>query len=198
MRRNLVFFFLHWLLLSSAPLSAQSSPTDSQPIALAYPVLHPDAPPETKILSQLFGVWDAQRTKRNRDGSWASDSTRFEWRWYAILDGHAIQDDWIKFATNDGSAPMPQVVGTNIRIYNSDENRWHMAWIDKTNRKLATVTAKNENGTIVMSGKNAAGRPVRNTFFNIAKDQFDWRQEWTFDEGKSWVEVAKIHCIRKP
>jgi len=131
MRRYLVFYFLCFFLPALNPLNAHQSPTGSKPRAIAHKMLHPDAPPETKMLSQLFGVWDAYQVKRNRDGSWASDTTHSEWRWYAILEGHAIQDDWVKFEASNGSAQTPQVVGTNIRIYNSSENQWHMAWIDK-------------------------------------------------------------------
>ncbi|MBT5876295.1 MAG: hypothetical protein HOH43_22925 [Candidatus Latescibacteria bacterium] len=148
------------------------------------------------MLSQLFGTWDGYQVRRNQDGTWASDTTHSEWRWYAILDGHGIQDDWIKLETADNPGQLPQVVGTNIRIYNATEDQWHMAWIDKTNRTLASFTAKNVNDTVIMSGKNATGRQVRITFFNFARDAFDWKQEWTFDGGESWVIVTKMHCTR--
>ena len=121
MRRYLVFYFLSFFLLALNPLNAQQT-TGSKPPDITRELLHPDAPRETQMLSQLFGVWDAYQVKKNRDGTWASDTTRSEWRWYAILDGHAIQDDWIKFEATNGSAQTPQVVGTNIRIYNSSEN----------------------------------------------------------------------------
>lgn len=159
--------------------------------------LNPAAPPETEQLGQLVGVWEAEQVKRNRDGSWSEEKTRAEWRWYYILDGHAIQDDWISLQAADDTSQVYQPIGTNIRIYNSEENQWHMAWIDKTNRRLATFTAVNEDGKIIMSGQNAQGRQIRNTFFDITQNEFDWQQEWTFDEGKTWVAVAKIHCERK-
>jgi hypothetical protein len=119
--------------------------------------------------------------------------TRAEWRWYYILDGHAIQDDWFSVDSTNNL----QWVGTNIRIYNPEENQWHMAWIDKTNRRLGTFTATYENGTIIMKGTNTKGRQIKNIFSNITKKTFDWTQQWTFDGGKSWVEVTKIRCTRK-
>ncbi|MCG6914063.1 hypothetical protein LJE86_09120, partial [bacterium BMS3Abin03] len=102
-------------------------------------------------------------------------------------------DDWISI----DSLNRRKAVGTNIRIYNSEDKLWYMAWIDKTHRRLATFTATNESGNIVMDGTNSNGRHIHNTFYNIKQDTFDWKQEWTFDEGKSWVEVARIHCVRK-
>jgi len=152
--------------------------------------LNPDAPIETQLLGQFAGLWAARQSIRQQDGSWSDQKKSSLWRWYYILDGHAVQDDWI---TMD-SLNQQQVVGTNIRIYNADENRWYMSWIDKTNRKLATFTAINDGDKVIMDGTNAKGRRVRNTFYNIKPNEFDWKQEWTFDEGNSWVEVTKIHC----
>jgi hypothetical protein len=47
-----------------------------------------------------------------------------------------------------------------------------------------------------MEGNDAQGRPVRNVFSNITENSFDWAQQWTFDDGKSWVDVAKIWGTR--
>lgn len=159
--------------------------------------IHPDAPRETLTLARLFGIWDAFQVKRNRDGGWSADTTHAEWHWYPILDGHAVQDDWISLGPDTGSTESRQVVGTNIRIYNAEEKQWHMAWIDKTNRRLAIFTATHDGDMIVMNGNNANGRKVRNTFFDISGLSFRWKQEWTFDQGETWVEVARIACRRK-
>lgn len=155
--------------------------------------LNPEAPQETEQFGQLAGIWDAQQTIRNRDGSWSDKTTKAEWRWYYILDGQAIQDDWF----SADSANNLQWVGTNIRIYNPDEKQWYMAWIDKTNRKLATFISTYEDGIMTMDGTNAKGRHIKNIFSNLSKESFDWVQQWTFDEGKTWVEVTKIHCTKK-
>ena len=159
--------------------------------------LNPNAPPETEQYGQLAGVWEAEQAVINPDGTWPEKTTRAEWRWYYILDGHAIQDDWFSLETTADSSQELQPVGTNIRIYNPGDKKWHMAWIDKTNRRLAIFTAVQQDGKIIMSGTNAKGREIRNTFFNITGKAFDWQQEWTFDQGKSWVVVTKIHCRRK-
>ena len=86
--------------------------------------------------------------------------------------------------------------GTNLRVFNNEENRWHMSWIDITYRKTAVFTAENIDGTVLMDGTNSQGRHIKNTFYNISKDSFDWKQEWTFDEGKTWISVSKFSCER--
>lgn len=159
--------------------------------------LNPAAPPETALLGQLAGVWEAEQRVRKQDGSWSDETTKAEWRWYYILDGHAIQDDWISLPKNEDADAKPLPVGTNIRIYNPEEKQWYMAWIDKNNRRLATFTAIEQNGNIIMTGQNAKGQQVRNTFSNITENQFDWAQEWTMDGGTSWFAVSKIHCERR-
>lgn len=156
--------------------------------------LSPDAPPETKLMGQLAGAWNAEQTIIGKDGTWSSGrKSKGIWRWYYILDGQAIQDDWISI----DSLNRKKAVGTNIRIYNPDDKLWYMAWIDKTHRRLATFTATNDSGNVVMDGTNSNGRHIHNIFYNIKPDTFDWKQEWTFDEGKNWVAVAKIHCTRR-
>lgn len=157
-----------------------------------YGKLDPDAPKETIEFGQFVGTWKAEQTIIGKEGSWNGKKTKALWRWYYILEGQAVQDDWISI----DSLNQRKAVGTNIRIYNPDEKRWYLAWIDKTNRRLATFTATSDSGQIVMDGTNAQGRHIHNVFYNIKKDTFDWNQEWTFDEGKSWVAVAKINCVR--
>ena len=153
---------------------------------------NPDAPPETAVLGQLVGTWDIDQSIINKDGTWGGRKRHAIWKWYYILDGHAIQDDWILVDSLNNQ----HVAGTNIRIYNPEEKQWYMAWIDKTVRRLATFTATNDSETVVMDGHNAKGQRIKNIFYNIKKNEFDWRQDWTFDDGKSWITVTKIHGTR--
>ena len=154
--------------------------------------LNPDAPEETAMLGQLAGTWNAEATVRNRDGSWSEKKVKAIWDWYYILDGHGVQDDWFTI----DAAGKRHHYGTNIRIYNSDDKLWHMAWIDIHDRKLAIFTAVNENGSVIMTGISSSGRKVRNTFHDITHDSFDWYKEWTNDDGKTWFGVSRIHCTR--
>ena len=197
MKRHLVVCFTLLIATFAKPGFCQEEKSESMRVAKSGSIatLNPDAPPETQVLGQLAGEWQASQVKRNPDGSWATDTTRAEWHWYFILNGHAVQDNWVVFDEKDGT---PLVVGTNIRIYNREEKQWHIAWIDKTYRRLARFTAINDDGKVVMTGQNATGRMVRNTFSGFTGQSFDWQQEWTSDEGQTWFAVTKIHCRRKP
>lgn len=141
-----------------------------------------------KPFDKLIGTWEIKQSIRNQDGTWEEKTEKHKWKFYTILNGEAIQDDWITVESEGKEF----TTGTNIRIFNSEENQWYMAWIDKTNRRTAVFTAKNENGNVIMEGANPTGRQVRNTFYNISENNFNWKQEWTFDNGQNWVEVVRI------
>lgn len=154
-----------------------------------------DSIKESSLLNKLMGTWVAKGTNRNKDGSWKTDTTTSTWIWYRILQDKAIQDDWYRNTTPD-KLEGAKSMGTNIRIYNDKDKKWYMAWIDTYNYKLQTFTATEENGKLTMEGKNVQGRPVRNVFFNATDNSFDWIQQWTFDDGKTWIDVAKIWCTK--
>ncbi len=185
------------LAVASHRFGKQSETGGTQHNSFQAGALHAEAPPETALLGQLVGVWEAEQTFRNRDGSWSEKKTHAEWRWYYILDGHAIQDDWIKPPMSDTLSETQRVFGTNIRIYNAGSHQWEMAWIDTNKRRTATFTAVNLEGRVIMTGQNAAGHPIRNTFYDMTETSFKWEQEWTRDGGTTWFPVARISCTRK-
>jgi len=178
-----------------AVLGIASAQTPESSKAFVPGELNPNAPSETELLGQLTGIWDIEQEIRNRDGSWG-ETRRAEWHWYYVLDGHAIQDDWIQPPLSAGDVENRNF-GTNLRIYDTETQTWDMAWIDSTNRGLSSFTATNEDGTVVMVGENPSGRPVRNRFFDMTRDTFEWVQEWTFDDGATWVPVTQIHATRR-
>ena len=158
--------------------------------------LNPDAAPETEMLGQLAGRWSVRMEIRDQDGYWQPQDEEREWRWYYILDGHAIQDDFITVYKDEHGNVLRRTTGTNIRIFNGQEQRWYMAWIHSDRRRLATFTAVNQKDKVIMRGTNDQGREVKNTFYDIQHGSFEWIQEWTFDDGGSWVPVVRIHATR--
>lgn len=148
------------------------------------------------ILDELMGTWLAKGISRSTtDGQWQTDTTTSTWIWYRILKDKAIQDDWYQNTSPDKLAEAKSM-GTNIRIYNETENKWYMGWIDTFNYKHLSFTATEKDRVLTMEGHNAQGRPIRNVFSNVTENSFDWAQQWSFDEGATWVDVAKIWCTR--
>jgi hypothetical protein len=158
---------------------------------------NPDAPVELDAMASLIGEWAITTETRQQDGSWqASEGQSAQWNFYFILDGHAIQDDWISLAPPAGDPPIQQR-GTNIRIYDTAEERWEMAWIANTARSLSTYMATNEpDGSVVMTSYWGVPQMRRITFFDMRANSFEWKLEFTQDEGETWNEVFRIHGER--
>lgn len=159
--------------------------------------LNPNAPPETAQFGQLVGIWDITDETIQSDGSWQAGEGA-EWIWYYILDGHAIQDDWIAppryGPTRDDTLRQH---GTNLRIYDPVAQRWDLAWISNTDKKLSTFTATAQgDSALVMRGIHASGNDARVTFFDITDTRFEWKLEFAQEDG-SWREVYRIHAMRR-
>ena len=114
---QLLIIVLPIILFSCATQDKESNNGAISENPFDFGELNRDAPIETKILGQFVGIWEAEHSIRKQDGSWSDNKTKSFWKWYYILNGHAIQDDWITI----DSLGKQQVVGTNIRIYNIEE-----------------------------------------------------------------------------
>ena len=163
---------------------------------------HPEAPPETEQFGRLAGVWDVEMSVRKDDGSWPEpgQGKRVEWRFRYILDGWAIQDEWIAPPPDVSTEDDQRQLGTNIRIYDPKAGHWDSAWISNTQQKVSTFEAvAEESDRIVMTGTHASGRPSRVTFYDITDDRFEWRMELqgVGEDPEAWTEVARIHAEKK-
>lgn len=140
------------------------------------------------IMSRLLGGWNISDSSLNSQGKWQKGQGA-TWHFYPILNGHAIQDDWISPALNKPEPENGRQYGTNIRIFNPKKNQWEMAWASVKGQQVNTFTAVETKDKIIMSGfyneKN-----TRITFFDIRKNNFSWKLEYQQDDG--WLEVYRI------
>lgn len=156
--------------------------------------INTNAPPETMQLAPLLGNWKITDQALQQDGNWVPGNGA-QWHWYTILDGYAIQDDWIAPALDDPTPESGRQFGTNIRIYNPAEQRWEMAWAASSGNKIDTFVATGDDETVVMTGE-FNGRNSRITFFDMTADSFDWKLELQNPEDETWLEVYRIHGDR--
>ena len=120
-----------------------------------------------------------------------------DWNWYTILDGHAIQDDWISPSLSVEVEEGKRGFGTNIRIYNPTDKRWNQIWVSSNSRKFDNFTATFIDGKIVMRGFYV-GNETRVTFYDMKENTFDWKMEFQDkDNPEVWKEVYRIHGDRK-
>ena len=151
-------------------------------------------PPESEHFAPLLGNWLVSGRRLSQDGqSWKENPHPALWHFYRILNGHGIQDDWTSPAPHIAVAETTRTYGTNIRIFNNTEGQWEMAWIDSTNQVVRSFTATSTDDQIIMKSVGI-DPPRRNIFHNMSSEGFSWRQEWTFDDGKTWTPVSYLEA----
>lgn len=150
--------------------------------------VNPNAPPETAQFNFLIGDWDC-----NMKFLIAKDkykTTKTKWYAYYTLDGYAIQDDAIG----------PGFRGTTYRTYNPRKKKWIMKWIPANQGNPWDIEAEFVNGEIhaTTEGQDQFGKFMDKIFFyDIKPKSFSWRQERSYDQGKTWTLWAEIKAKRK-
>ena len=149
---------------------------------------------ENDHFAPLLGSWLVSGRSLSPDGkTWTDNPHPALWRFYRILNGHAIQDDWTSPAPHIVDDKSTRTYGTNLRIFSTTKGHWEMTWIDSTRQVVLSFTATSTPDRIIM---NSVGRnpPRRNIFDNLSPEGFSWRQEWTFDDGETWVPVSYLEA----
>ncbi len=168
-------------------------------LSLAQPgnyQINPTASKEAHHYAPLLGEWEIVDSSLNKDGMWVTGSGA-DWNWYTILDGHAIQDDWIQPSMSQKIGSGKRQFGTNIRIYNPNTKQWEQIWASSQGKKIDQFSATSTNKQIIMRGFYA-GNESRVTFYNLKENTFDWKMEFQSKKDTTiWKEVYRIHGKRK-
>lgn len=187
-------FFTTAALVAGALLSGAVPAADSQ----LFGARNPDAPSGVDQYGQFEGTWTCMPSALQEDGSQKEFDARPTWIWHYALNGHAVQDIWIPDAEK---SPPGSAMGTNLRVYDPQEDEWVMVWTTESMGGFQTFKAKMQDGNIVMHGDIPAGQKpahlARITFHNISSDHFDWMYEASApDDGVNWQLYATLDCDR--
>ena len=138
---------------------------------------------------RYIGNWDIEDSQLGQDGQTWTDGPGAEWNFVCLGNGTAIQDFWMPA---DGS------VGTNLRTWNPETASWDIAWAINNLPGFAHITAKqDENGSVVMHYVSPVPDPLRRiTFFPPDENGWNWKLEFSSDDGESWLEVYRIKATR--
>lgn len=156
---------------------------------------NPQAPPESAQYEFFIGAWDCATRFMKPDGSGYAEG-KARWIAYWILDGWAIQDDWIGLKP-DGS----ESHGTNIRNFNPDAGKWENRWLAAGSPVWKFFESEQVGDTMVMTGgegKDSRGEFIdRNIFHDITANSWIWRKDRSYDGGKTWIEgIGFIEATR--
>ncbi len=155
-----------------------------------------DAADSVKSMLPLIGDWKCKRQVRQQDGSWQIPEQVSRWEWRYTLNGHAIQDYWYPNAENLEAPGM----GTNVRIYNPQNDSWLMTWTFDKLARFQNFDAKFDGESLVMDGEYPASprgpaHKAKITFHNISEKHFDWKYESSaLNDGKKWQEGFRLNC----
>jgi len=148
----------------------------------------PCATPEARQFDFWIGNW--QLTWKNPDGSPGNGANRVE----SEMNGCVIHENF------EGSGAQA-LIGKSYSVYSPRLKKWQQTWVDSSGGYL-DLTGEFADGKMVLNreGILGNGKPGRQrmTFYNIAKDQFDWDWDTSEDGGKTWTTRWRIHYTRKP
>jgi hypothetical protein len=119
------------------------------------------------------------------------------WTGRRAMDGYGIDDD-LRITDASGN---PRMLSHAVRYYNASAKRWTVSSIDVYRGVFTTSSAQwKDNEMIATShGTDAEGKVYasRGRYFEITPTSFRFRQDRSFDEGKSWEEgVLSIDAKR--
>ncbi|MDH3350591.1 MAG: hypothetical protein OEM60_08350 [Gammaproteobacteria bacterium] len=167
------------LLIASSGIAADSNlPFGSDEACMQGPLAQ---------FGRYIGDWKIEDSRLSQDGSGWQDGTGARWIFSCLGDGTAIQDFWLP---PDGN------VGTNLRTYNAETDRWDIAWAINTAPGFSHIQAEQDPlGNIVMHYVAPVPSPLRRiTFFPPDDDGWNWQLEFSADGGETWFAVYRIHA----
>jgi len=137
---------------------------------------------------RYIGDWKIEDSRLAQDGSGWKPGSGARWIFSCLGDGTAIQDFWLP---PDGN------VGTNLRTWNSDAEKWDIAWAINVAPGFSHIEAtQDEHGNIVMSYVSPIPSPLRRiTFYPPDDNGWDWQLEFSTDGGETWFAVYKIRAM---
>ena len=165
-----------WLVLSANAAFAQEADQ-----------VNPNAPGPLKKLGFCIGDWEI-RPLNAPDG--VKPVARMHAYW--TLDGHAL------FADYRGLNRQGKVVfrGTSFRTYDPKNKKYYMKWMVAGKGDYTLISGNFENEALVTTGQGIDQRGdfiERYSFFDIKPNQFKFKLERSYDDGKSW----QLHALNR-
>lgn len=145
---------------------------------------------EMGLYGWLIGSWDMETIQHLDGGATRNWTGEIHFAW--VLEGHAIQDLWIR-----PRRPAPSTMyGTTLRVYDPAIDAWHIIWSDPLNQDYSRQIGRAEGKDIVQIGQDSRGLQTRWRFTEIATDSFHWIGEERRAESDPW-HITYEHFARR-
>ena len=150
-------------------------------------------PPEMGQFKFLEGEWDCSLKFMQSDGSYAESKGR--WSGGYTVGGHAFEDHWVS----------PGYRGTTWRTYEKASKRWANIFLKAGSPVSGEFTSnyfygefKDGEMHLKASDSDERGEYIdRIKFYDISENHFQWRQDRSYDGGKTWIDgITMIEASR--
>lgn len=160
---------------------------------------HPSTYEHLKPYEFLIGDWDFDWVGHNSDGTtWTVPG---EWHFAWILEGRAIQDNWICPGISlreTGKYPAGQY-GTTIRFYDNKEDCVKVVWMGAVNTQINLFRVSFPDNRIVQLeiavGDNQ--KLEKWVFKDIMHDTFTWEAYHSENQGLVWKLTQEVFARKK-
>lgn len=147
----------------------------------------------------LIGNWDFEWVGHQEDGStW---SVPGEWLFSWVLEGRAIQDNWIcpKRELRSLEKYPKGEYGTTIRIYDFKEEKINTFWFGTILSQFRIFEARWEDNKIIQEEIPFKNRDkiCRWIFKDITEDNFKWEAHESMDNKESWKITQEVFATKK-
>lgn len=140
------------------------------------------------LFGQFVGAWDVDmefyddsgRRVSRRAGTWS-----FGW----VLDGRAIQDVLIYPMTSapDAAAPGARGIGTSLRYFDPNTDKWHVIWVGAVTGVIVTLHAEQVDDEIHLHSEPEPDGTLNHWMFtDITTDSFLWKGYESGGGGETW------------
>ena len=155
----------------------------------------PSAPAEARQHDFLLGQWELSVKVPA-----TSLATRLHgmpklvgsWKGWRAFDGYGIEDE-LRITDASGN---PVTLVHSLRYYDRTTRKWSITALDVYRGKVSTLSATWGKGTMLQEsrGVDQEGKPylARARFIEITPTAFRFRQDRSYDDGKSWKEDTLV------
>jgi hypothetical protein len=153
-----------------------------------------DRPEQMMLYGQFVGSWDGTVVVHNADGTRRESSCEVHFGW--VLAGRAVQDVWVAPARHGRQADADRMHGTTLRVYDPQNDVWHITWIDPVKQAFNRMTGRKIGDNIVQEYRNEQGARCQWLFTEITPVSFHWISRDSGDEGESWAVRGEFFLRR--
>jgi hypothetical protein len=142
------------------------------------------------LYGQFVGSWRGRRVAQDADGKRGELQAEVHFGW--VLEGRAVQDVWIARTPTDDRV---QIYGTTLRVYDPQEDCWHITWIDPLSQQTVQMIGREAGHDIVQECRDEAGRLRQWMFTGIQAKAFHWLSKEQTGDGE-WTVRAEYFLAR--